>query len=174
MAAPVRPSFRGRFGASVPLLLVAALALGAVGRLPLVVALPVAAAGVVVGVAMRGSRDLLAREASIVPVLLVLGALALQAPVAPVPGLLAGFAGVAFLVWLTDDPHRPPAGISRGWVEWTLPGVGVALAWSSTLLLPSTAAPVGVAGGLLAASVLALAFLVRQPELFDTDLPATI
>jgi hypothetical protein len=169
-----RSRIRASITPSLPVLLLVVLLLGYVSRLPTVVALALGAAGVLVGVALRSAPNSTVREWAIVPVLLVLGALALQAPVAPVPELLAGFGGVAFVLWLTDDPYRPAAGLRRGWVVWTLPGLGVALAWTSTFLLPSTTAPVGVAGGLLVASVLAIAFLVRQPHLFDADVPATI
>ena len=168
------PRYRAALSVSVPVLLLAVLALAYVSRLPTAVALSVGAAAVFASVALRSSRDPTVRAWAILPVLLVLGALAWQAPVAPVPELLAGLGGVAFVLWLTDDPVRPAAGYRRGWIVWTLPGLGVALAWTSTFLLPSTAAPVGVAGGLLVAAVLAIAFLVRQPHLFDSDLPATI
>ena len=106
--------------------------------------------------------------------ILVLGVLAAETPIAPIPELLVGVVGVVFVAWLVDDPSRPPGAIVRGAVEWTIPGAGVGVAWASSFLLPSTAAPVGVAGGLLAAAIVVLAYLVRRPELFDRAEAATI
>ncbi|MGA9840560.1 MAG: hypothetical protein WBS16_09070, partial [Thermoplasmata archaeon] len=62
----------------------------------------------------------------------------------------------------------------RGAVVWAVPGLAVGVAWASEFLLPSTSAPLGVAGGLLAASLIALAYLVSRPELFDREAAPTI
>ncbi|HTW39760.1 MAG TPA: hypothetical protein VMF04_02730 [Thermoplasmata archaeon] len=159
------------------LLLVAALALGFDTPLPgvdKVLLGALAAIAVAVATVLRLSRDVLIRDLAPVPVLVILGTLAAETPVAVVPELLAGVAGVVFAAWLLDDPLRPAQGLSRGVLIWGTPAVGVGLAWASATLLPSTSAPVGVAGGLLAAALVILAYLVRRPDLFDRDVPATI
>ena len=97
-----------------------------------------------------------------------------KTPIAPIPELLVGMAGVVFVAWLLDDPSRPAAGATRGAVEWAIPALGVGVAWASSFLLPTTAAPIGVAGGMLAAALIVLAYLVRRPELFDRDRASTI
>jgi membrane-bound metal-dependent hydrolase YbcI (DUF457 family) len=130
--------------------------------------------GVGAGVGLRAASRPVLREFAAVPVLVVMGVLAGATPVAPVAELLVGGTGVVFVAWLLDDPFRPSAGATRGAVEWAIPALGVGLAWSSSFLLPATAAPVGVAGGLLAAALVVLAYLVRRPELFDRDQGTTI
>jgi hypothetical protein len=157
------------FGPTVPLLGVAAVALALLSRLPIPWALLLALLGVGAGVGLRATRYSLLREVSVLPVLVALGGLALTAPLLAVPELLVGAAGVVFVAWLADDPARPRGGARRGAIVWAIPGLGVGVAWASAFLLPSTAAPLGVAGGLLAASLIALAYLVARPELFDRD-----
>jgi apolipoprotein N-acyltransferase len=134
----------------------------------------VAVAGVLIATVLRLSRTALLRGVSPLPVLVLFGILAAETPVGVVPELLAGVAGVVIVAWLLDDPMRPPDGLRRGWMIWGIPAVGVGLAWASASLLPSTSAPVGIAGGLLAAALVILAYLVRRPELFDRDAPTTI
>ena len=126
------------------------------------------------GAALRAAASDSAHETAPVPVLLGLGLAAAETPVVPLAELLVGVAAVAFVAWLADDPDRPPAGVARGALEWSLPMLAVGLAWASSFLLPPTAAPLGVAGGLLAASLIVLVYLVQRPELFETAGPATI
>jgi hypothetical protein len=131
-------------------------------------------AGVAAGVALRALRSPAAHDAAPVPVLAGLGIVAAVSPVQPVVELLVGLSGVLFVAWLMDDPSRPPAAVVRGAVGWTILGMAVAIAWASSFLLPSNAAPLGVAGGLLAVILLVLAYLVRRRDLLDQDLAATI
>ncbi len=98
------------------------------------------------------------------PVLLFLGALAASAPLSALAEITAGAAGVAVLAWIANDPFRPPWGALRGALGWGVPGLAVGLAWVSSFLLPPSAAPVGVAGALLAATVIAIAVLFAEPE----------
>lgn len=150
---------------------VAALAvvLGSIGSLGLVLG------GVVVGiggVAISGALGLdprgRFRAFALLPVLAALGILAFAAPPGPVGELLAGAGGVAVLAWLSADPHRPSRGLQRGALGWALPGLAVGLAWAGSFLLPPSAAPLGVAGGLVAGAVIALAVLFRRPELAES------
>jgi hypothetical protein len=77
--------------------------------------------------------------------------------------------GLAFLVWLADDPARPAGGARRGLATVAVPALAVGIAWSSTLFLPAGAVPLGVAGGLLALTLALVAFLVGRPSLFDRE-----
>ena len=162
------------FGPTVPLLALSMLALAYGSRIPSVAAFVLALLGVAAGVGLRAARPSGLRELSAAPVLVVLGGLAVATPASPVPELLVGVSGVAFIAWLADDPARPPAGATRGAVVWAIPALGMGVAWASEFLLPATSAPLGVAGGLLAASLVALAYLVARPDLFDRDVAPTI
>ena len=102
----------------------------------------------------------------------VLGVLVLEAATAPAgfgTELIAGLAGVAFLVWLADDPSRPVHGPRRGFPAIALSSVALGIAWTSALFLPAGAFPLGVAGALLAVAIAAVAYLVGSPTLFDRE-----
>jgi hypothetical protein len=172
-SAPGREGFVRTLPATV-VLLVAGIALAAVGRLPFVVGAAVALLGVALTEALRWNVRHVASDLAPVPVLAALGILAAAAPFGPVPEVVAGAAGVALLAWIAADPTRPPHGVLRGAVEWGLPALAVGLAWASSFVFPGSAVPVGVAGGLLAAAVIALAFLVLRPELADAGAAPTI
>ena len=88
-----------------------------------------------------------------------------------VPELLAGGCGLAFLAWLADDPARERGGLVRAPPLITLPAVALGITWASALLLPSGSATLGVAAGLLAFALLAVALLAARPELFDREAP---
>ena len=158
-----------RLGPGLPVLVLAALALTVVSDWPILIGSLLVAVGVAVGVVVRWEAGPRARALSVVPVLVALVALGARTPVGAVPDGLAGVAGVAVIVWLADDPHRPRERPSRWFSAWSIPVIGVAIAWASTALLPPTAVPFGVAGGLLAAALIALAVLVRRPDLVDRD-----
>jgi hypothetical protein len=169
----MRAARRG-IGPTVPVLILISLVLAYGSRLAPAPAFAVALLGVGAGLGLRAARRPILGDLSPVPVLVVLGILAAETPIAPVAELLVGAVGVVFVAWLADDPSRPPAGVARGAAVWAIPGLGVALAWVSEFLLPSSAAPLGVAGGLLAASLLVLAYLVTRPELFEREGAPTI
>ncbi|MGI0130236.1 MAG: hypothetical protein ACREDE_01135 [Thermoplasmata archaeon] len=172
-----RPPLRRVLGPTAPLLFLATavLAFGIrSGGTPTLLEDASALVGVALGVGLRAASNPLVREAAPLPPLVALGFLATKTPLDPLADLLVGAAGVVFVAWLLDDPSRPPAGLARGVVEWAIPALAVGLAWTSAFLLPGGAASFGVAGGLLAASLFLLAYLVRRPELFDRDEGATI
>jgi len=156
----------GDLAAIVPLAALAldALALGAIGSLGMLIGPIVAAVGVGLSAGLAGRSRPTVRRYRLAPVLLALGVLAFAAPPGPAPELLAGAGAVALLAWIAADPERPAGGIGRGALGWGLPGLAVGLAWAGTYLLPPSAAPVGVAGGLVAAAVIALAALIRRPD----------
>ncbi|HXY12679.1 MAG TPA: hypothetical protein VEJ85_04195, partial [Thermoplasmata archaeon] len=102
----------------------------------------------------------------------VLVAVVLEAAFAPVgfgTKLLAGLAGVAFLVWLADDPTRPAGGPLRAFPTIAIPSLALGVAWSAALFLPAGTLPIGVAGALLAFAIAAIALLVGRPALFDQE-----
>jgi hypothetical protein len=104
-----------------------------------------------------------------IPVLLALVVEAVAAPVGFGTEIMAGLAGLAFLVWLADDPARPEGGAVRGLPVVAIPALALGIAWSSALFLPSGVVPLGVAGALLALAIVAVAFLVGWPTVLDRD-----
>jgi hypothetical protein len=102
----------------------------------------------------------------------VLAAISLEAATAPLgfgTEIMAGIAGLAFLLWLADDPARPVRGPVRALPALAVPALALGIAWSSTLFVPLGAIPLGVAGGLLALALGGVAVLVGFPELFDRE-----
>ena len=163
MNAPVVPT---RYGGS-PFtlgLLVAAMALfGLVGGLPESTGPIVGVAGVVISAAWRGRRRATAGPIALAPALAALGALAVTAPAVPSTELFGSFAALATLLWLADDPARPAGGGRRAVPALSACAVGVALAWSLSLLLPRPSGEVGLAAVLLVGALLAVAwFLGRE------------
>lgn len=138
--------------------------LAAVARIGFVPGLGIGLAGLAVAAVLSVLREGAYRPIAPAPVLLSLGALAASAPLSALAEIAAGAAAVAVLAWLANDPFRPPWGVLRGALGWGVPGLAVGLAWVSSFLLPPSAAPVGVAGALLAATVIALAILFAEPE----------
>jgi hypothetical protein len=166
--------WRRSFGPGVVVLGLATVGIAAVSRWPLAVALVIGLAGIAVGLVVRTRPSELARTAAPVPVVVAIGALAARSTLGPVPELLAGATAIALVVWLADDPLRPPAGVRRAGWAWAIPALTVAIAWSSTALLPSSAAPIGVAGAVLVVALVGLAYLARRPELFARERTPTL
>lgn len=155
--------------ASFTLLFVSALFLGYLSGFPEGLGVAVAVTAVAIAVALQISSSPEVRAYAPVP---VLGAFALEAATAPVgfgTELFAGLAGLAFLVWLADDPARPAGGPIRALPTIALPALALGIAWSSALFLPAGVVPLGVAGGLLALTLAAVALLVGRPTVFDRE-----
>lgn len=164
--APARPRVRP---GSLALLLVTLTYFGYLAGYPYGLGFLVAAGAVVLAAFLRASRS--GANAGYAPAP-VLAALALEAVVAPVgfgTELFAGFAALAFLVWLADDPSRPTGGPLRSLPTIAVPSLALGIAWVSGIILPAGAVPLGVAGGLLALTLAAVAYLVGSPSLFDRE-----
>jgi hypothetical protein len=168
-AAPSLRTTRSVRPGSLLLLVVSAALLGYLSGFPYGFGLVLVVGAVVAAVALRAgpSRDL----APYAPIP-ALAALAVEAAAAPVgfgTEIVAGIAGLAFLIWLADDPARPAGAALRAVPSITLPALALGIAWSSALFLPAGAVPLGVAGALLALTLAAVAFLVGSPYLFDRE-----
>lgn len=172
MTSELRAPPRGSIGGALVLGLFAAF-LGYTSGLPPAVGIGAAVALVALGTGLRSIPSRRALALAPVPPLagVVLGAL--WSPLGLVPELAAGAAGLAYLVWLADDPSRPPGGIARARMTLLVPAVALGLAWSSALLLPSSSATLGIAAVLLVLALGALAYLIGQPTLFDLEPPAS-
>ncbi|MGD0250141.1 MAG: hypothetical protein ABSB97_04560 [Thermoplasmata archaeon] len=173
IGAPSLGRIRRPPAASSALVLVVGGFLGYLTALPHDLGVVVAVVGVGVGIGMREFRSFWARSLAPVPLLLAFGFGVVASPLGVVPELGAGAAGLAFLIWLADDPGRSPGGVERARTTILVPALALGIAWSSALLLPSGSYPLGVAAGLLVFAVAALAYLVSRPGLFDREEAAT-
>lgn len=172
MADGVRPGWTRGVPTDV-LLALAALALGALRPTDLLPTLGLIGTAVALGAVLRRLRTETGRSLAVLPVLAALGVGAVRAPFDLVSAVVAGGAGLAALVWLADDPHRPPGGIARARLALLWPTLAVAMAWMSALLLPPGTATLGAAAALLAFVLAAVALLLARPRLFDREEAAT-
>lgn len=155
--------------ATLVLLGVAGALLGYLSGFPAGLGAFVVVAGVVASAGLRWSSPPRVAAYAPVPALAVLVVEALSAPVGLGSELVAGFAGLAYLFWLADDPSRPAGGPARALPTVAVPALALGIAWSSAFFLRSGAVPLGVAGALLALVLAAVAFLVGRPRVFDRE-----
>ncbi len=170
---PSVPARRPGIVSGAALLLVSGL-LGFYGTLPVLPALLLTLALPAAAIAMRALTLPHVRATAPIPALagLVVGALA--SPYGLLPELLAGAGGLAFLAWLAEDPARPTGGLARARTTLLVPALALGIAWASSFLLPSHAAPIGVAAALLVGALVTLAMLVARPSAFDREEATTI
>jgi len=135
--------------------------------------LGLAVAALALGIGCRWTSSPTGREVAWVPSVVVLGILSITTPLTILAELVAGLGGIAVLLWMVDDPDRLPGGVARGLPLLALPALAVGVAWSSALLLPPGAAPLGAAAALLAFAVAIVAFFLGRPDLFDREEAAT-
>ena len=129
-------------------------------------------AGVIAGAALQRQRVRSLRSLASVPVLVGLGATAIASPLGLLPELLAGASGLAMLVWLADDLDRPIGGVRRARLTIGVPALALGIAWTSSLLLPSSSASIGVAAGLLVFVIVTISVLIGLPSTFDREEPS--
>ena len=160
-----------RFTASVsPLLLVVSVGLlGYLARFPDATGIFLAVGAVVVGVVLRRPSFGSVRAYASLPVLAAMAIEVVSVPVGLGSELIAGLAGLAFLLWLADDPARPRGSAARALPALAVTTLALGIAWSSALFLPSHAIPLGVAGGLLALAIAVVALLVGHPTVLDRE-----
>jgi hypothetical protein len=155
---------RGGSGLTFALAVLAVSAFGLVVGLPDLLGPAIGVAGLVLSSLWR-RRPTTGRSFAPLPALVALSVLAVSAPVVASAELFGGFATLALLLWLADDPARPAGGGRRAARAIGACGLAIGIAWSLVLLLPSSSRGVGVAGALLALVLLVLAYLlVRETE----------
>jgi len=159
--APAVEAARGGRGLTFVVALLAMLLFGLVGGLPDLGGPVVAAVGLVGASYLRRS-PLLGSTYGPVPALLALLAIAVTAPPVPSAALFGGLATLAVLLWLADDPARPAGGGRRATLPLASCGLAVGIAWALVLGVPRLSREVGLAGGLLAAVLLVLAYLLTR------------
>jgi hypothetical protein len=154
---------------SLALLLVSASFLGYLSGFPGGFGVLLAAGAVLLAALLRLVPEGNLASYAAVPALAGIALEAIAAPVGLGTELVAGLSALALLVWLADDPARPVGGFLRALPTVALPALALGIAWSSALFLPSGAVPLGVAGGLLALTVVAVALLAGRPTVFDQE-----
>ena len=166
MSGPSAPPDQGGGFATTALLGFAMAALGLVGGLPFGFGPSLGVAGVIVTAVLRSRWPERFGTLALAPALVALAILAATSPAVPSAELFSGLTGLAFLLWIADDPARPSGGGRRAVPTIALGALGVGLAWTITLAVPGRSPDVGLAGGLLAAALVLLAILIaRLPRL---------
>jgi hypothetical protein len=168
-----RPSVRSVLGPTFVVLLAGLLGFALFGTLPIVEGIGVALVGLGAAAGVRMSRSPGVRAWAPVGPLLALGILAVAASPAAIPALYGGATALAFLLWVSDDPNRLPGGPQRAAGRLLLPAIGLAIAWSSSFLLPRGVGSIGIAAALLAAVIVLVALLLRAPEFIARDASAS-
>jgi hypothetical protein len=161
------------FGPGLGVLLAASVGFSLLVAIPLALGLVLAVVGPVVGALVRMAVPRRFRASGLVPPLAVLGTFASLSPVGVLPELAAGVTGLALLLWYAEDPDRYPGAILRGLGGLVAPAAVLAIALASSLLLPAGVGSLGIAAGLLAATIAAIALLLGAPHLFDEAPPTT-
>ena len=156
-----RPPPPGRGGGLATTVLLGGTAcfLGLLGGLPFPVGPAVGALGVAASAIWRTYGRGRGGAVPLVPALVALVVLAVTAPVAASTDLFAGLTGLAFLLWVADDPGRPAGGGRRAAPTIAPAALAVGFAWAITLVLAGQPQEIGLAGGLLAAALVLLAVL---------------
>ncbi len=138
------------------------------------VGIGIAIAGFAAAGAVRAYGGPSVRTYEFLPAVAVLAYLAVVAPISLITDLIAGVSALALFAWLADDPERPRGNLRRSGDVLLLPALGLAVAVSSSLLIPPGLVYVGVATALLASGLLSVAWVLSHPESFDTADTPTI
>ncbi|MGA8276348.1 MAG: hypothetical protein WB789_04310 [Thermoplasmata archaeon] len=161
------------FGPAYGVLVIAAIGLSLLTPLPLVVGVTLAVAGATLASLLRVLLPRRLRFLGLFPALVALGVFVADSPVGTIPELAGGVGGLALLLWCAEDPDRYPGGLVRGLAGLAVPAAVVGIALAGSLLLPSGVGSLGIAAGLLAVTVVAVALLLGAPRAFDRDPSAT-
>jgi hypothetical protein len=161
------------FGPGYGILVVASVGLSLLTPLPLLVGVVLAVAAATLASVLRAAMPRGLRFLGLLPALVALGIFVTESPVGTIPELAAGIGGLALLLWSAEDPDRSPGALGRGLSGLAVPAAVFGIAMASSLLLPDGVGSLGIAAGLLAVSVAAVALLLGAPWAFDRDRSAT-
>jgi len=174
MIAPEIGSRPGRaVGPTFALLAAGLVGFALLGTLPLVGGILVALGGVAAAAGLRMSGWRGAHAYAPIAPLVSLGILAVAAAPTAIPALYGGAAALAYLLWLSEDPDRLAGGPGRAAGRLLVPGIGLALAWTSSFLLPGGVATVGIAAAFLGGVLVLVALLLRAPVLLERDVTSS-
>lgn len=161
MSAPGSGPGRGGSGLTFGVAAVAVAVFGLVGGLPDLIGPALGVAGLAVASWWR-RRPATGATFGPLPAVVALAVLAATSPAAPSTELFGGLAAVALLLWLADDPSRPAGGGRRAGFAVATCALAVGIAWSVALVLPRPSGAIGIAGGMLAALLLLVAYLLAR------------
>lgn len=153
---------RGGGVATTALFAFAACALGLLGGLPFYVGPVAGGLGVLGSAVWRTYRPQPGWTVALAPALSAMTVLTATAPAAPSTELFAGLTGLAFLLWVADDPDRPAGGGRRAVPTIALAALAVALVWVVALALTGRTTGIGLTGGVLAIALILLAVLFAR------------
>jgi len=157
---PVEAPMLGGRGATTAVLAACAGFLGLLGALPDLLGPILGVLGVVLSSVWRSRESTSPAVLATAPALAAIVVLTASAPAAASTELFAGLTGLAFLLWLADDPARPAGGGRRAGPTIAPAALAVGLAWAFALSLSGEPVEVGLAGGVLAAAIVVLAVLI--------------
>jgi hypothetical protein len=161
------------FGPAFGVLVIASVGLSLLTPLPLAAGLVLAILGPTLGNLLRTTLSRTYRFLGLLPPIAALGILVTYSRPGTVPELVAGIAGLAVLLWCSEEPDRSPGAVGRGVAALAVPAAVLGIALASSLLLPSGEGSLGIAAALLAVSVVAVALLLGAPRTFERDPSAT-
>lgn len=164
MIRATRPERKGGGVLTITFLAGTTVFLGLLSGFPLFFGPVVALVGIGLSVTLYRLRRSVTHEVASAPTVIAIGLLAIAAPVAPSTELFAGLSAIALLFWMADDPWRPASGPRRASRAVMLAALAFALAWGTSLLLPTGRPEIGIAGGLIAFGIVLLALLFGRPE----------
>jgi hypothetical protein len=171
MSPPAEPGPEPRAPPRLPgglMLLLVAVAFGALSAIGLVAGIILAAGTVAVALFLRRVEDRSARTVALVLPLAVLGELCLTAPISLVTELLAGAMGLMYLAWLAEDAPAAPAAARNLIDELTLPALAIGVAVAVSLIVPVSGLLVGATAAILGGLLLYVGWLFGKPRAFQT------
>jgi len=175
MTAPIyRPPGRGGSALTATLLGLSLGVLGLLGNVPYFLGPAVAAVGVLGSFYARRRRPSSRSLAPLVPALLALVVLTATASAEASTELFAGLSGLAFLVWVADEPTRPAGGGRRAAGTIGSVALAVGVVWAIGLGFGGRTEEIGLAGALIATGLIVLVLLavsVSERPLEDDELP---
>lgn len=172
MIAPGRPPDRGGGVLPVVLLGLTLGVLGLLGGLPYYLGPLVAGLGVFASGLARRRRPSRGAVWTLLPALAALSVLAATATIGAATELFAGLSGLAFLLWVADDPTRPVGGGRRAMATIGPAALAVGLVWSIGLVYSGRTEEVGLGGALIATGLVLLGLLVVSVSRRPPELPA--
>ena len=160
MNAPGRQPARGGGLLTLVLFALTLGVLGLLGGLPFYLGPLVAEVGALTSGFARRRRPSRGAVWTFVPALAALTVLTATATIGAATELFAGLSGLAFLLWVADDPTRPVGGGRRAVATIGPVVLAVGLVWSIGLVYGGRTEQVGLGGALIAAGLVLLGLLV--------------
>jgi hypothetical protein len=148
---------------SALLLALGAIALGSQSSFGLLFGIAFTAGTVAIGAYLRyhgGSLRLFGLELPLIGLIVASG----WTRISVLTELLAGTAGLLYLLWLADDAPVAPESTRNVVQALALPALALGIALGTSLIVPVTSLLIGATAGILVALLLGVAWLFDHPE----------